>query len=54
MSEQSVSVTGSKKRSYVERKRDVGFIKGNSRQISCRRYSKSKIQAVDLEVQFDE
>jgi hypothetical protein len=50
MSEQSVSVIGSKKRSYVERKRDVGFIKGNIRQINCRIYSKSKIRAVELEV----
>jgi hypothetical protein len=51
MFEQSVSVTGRKKRRCVEMKRDVDdFTKGNIRQINYRRYSKSKIHAVELVV----
>jgi hypothetical protein len=51
MFEQSIFVTGRKKRRCIEKKRDVyDFTKGNIRQISYRRYSKSKIHAVELEV----
>jgi hypothetical protein len=51
MFEQSISITGRKKRRFIERKRDVDdFTKGNIRQLSCRRYVKSKIHAVELEV----
>jgi hypothetical protein len=51
MFKQSISVTGRKKCRCVEMKRDVDdFTKGSIRQISYRRYSKSKIHAVELEV----
>jgi hypothetical protein len=49
MFEQSVSVT-QKKRRCVEKKIGVDFTKDSIRQISYRRYSKSKIHAVELEV----
>jgi hypothetical protein len=49
MFEQSISVTGRKKRKCVEKKRD-DFTKGSIRQISYRGYSKSKIHVVELEV----
>jgi hypothetical protein len=50
MFEQSISVTGRKKTMYVE-KRDVDdFTKGSIMRIIYRRYSKSKIHAVELEV----
>jgi hypothetical protein len=47
MFEQSISVTGRKKRKCVEKKRDDDFTKGSIKQISYRGYSKSKIHVVE-------
>jgi hypothetical protein len=49
MFEHPISITCRKKRRPVEKKMDVDFTKCNTRQISYRTYSKSKICAVELE-----
>jgi hypothetical protein len=50
MFEPSMSVIWRKKRRHVDKKRVDDFTKGNFRQKSYRKYSKSKIHAVELEV----
>jgi hypothetical protein len=49
-----ILATQRKKMSLVKKRRNVDFTKGSVRQIIYRRYSRDKIHAVELEVEFCE